>query len=171
LREVLALDVETGALIWKVTLSNRAQAGKNAGCVEKRFGYVLVRIDGALYAAHDLIWLMLYGEWCPGRIDHKDRKSGNNKPSNLRLCTQQQNLRNKGMQSNNTSGYRGVYREKSSGWWIAQYETRCGSQRICYVLGKFNAREEAAEVARQARLKAFGEFAPDYDRLAVAAVT
>jgi HNH endonuclease len=161
--EVLKLDPETGVLTWRISRL-KAKAGKVAGCVEKRRGYVLVRIDKVLYSAHDIIWLMVYGEWCPGEVDHIDRITGNNRPSNLRKATQQENLQNKSMQSNNTSGYRGVYWNEKAGMWVAQVEKRINGKRVNRVLGQFADKHQAAEVARVKRLEMFGEFAPSYDR-------
>ena len=160
LNEVLCLDPETGILTWKITLSPRAVAGKVAGCIEKRRKYVLVRIDGVLYRAHVLIWFMLHGEWCPREIDHWDRVTSNNRPSNLRKATESQQSQNKAMQSNNTSGYRGVTAAKDGCRWTAQYQL-FGKN---HYLGTFASKEEAAEVARIARLNAFSAFAPDYDQ-------
>lgn len=41
-------------------------------------------------------------------VDHKNRNGCDNRPENLRLCSNQQNLFNRGAQSNNTTGYKGV---------------------------------------------------------------
>ena len=41
-------------------------------------------------------------------VDHINRCAYDNRFSNLRVVTQQQNLRNRAMQSNNTSGYTGI---------------------------------------------------------------
>src|SRR6266699_193066 len=159
LNEVLCLDPETGILTWKITLSPRAVAGKVAGCIEKRRKYRIVRIDSVNYMAHVLIWFMLHGEWCPREIDHWDRVTSNNRPSNLRKATESQQSQNKAMQRNNTSGYRGVT-AAPNGKWIAQYQLH----RKNHNLGTFETKEEAAEVARLARLNAFSAFAPDYDQ-------
>lgn len=53
-------------------------------------------------------------------VDHKDRNPLNNQKSNLRICTQVENLQNKGMQSNNTSGVTGVIWSKRAKLWIAR---------------------------------------------------
>jgi len=159
LREAFALDVETGELIWKVRLSNRVKIGQRAGCIESRFGYVLVRLDGMLYAAHDLIWFMLFGEWCPGRIDHIDRDKSNNRPANLRIATQQQNLQNQSLSAKNTSGFRGVTWNRREEKWQAQVQ-HDGRYIFC---GHFDDCLQAAHAARQMRLRLWKEFAPLYD--------
>lgn len=46
-------------------------------------------------------------------IDHKDRDKSNCRKSNLHITTQQQNIINRGVQKNNTSGYTGIYINKS----------------------------------------------------------
>lgn len=104
---------------------------------------------------------MVYGEWCPRKIDHKDRVRDNNRLSNLRKATQQQNLQNKSMQSNNTSGYRGVVWNGSK--WVAQVEIQIGGKRKNHVLGQFDRKLDAANIARMKRIELFGEFAPSYD--------
>ena len=47
-------------------------------------------------------------------IDHIDRNVKNNNMDNLRWCTIKQNANNKGTQKNNTSGVKGVYKDKTS---------------------------------------------------------
>src|SRR3990167_4081188 len=47
------------------------------------------------------------------RIDHMNGDSLDNRKSNLRICTQQQNLFNKKMYKNNKSGYKGVWFTKN----------------------------------------------------------
>jgi hypothetical protein len=41
-------------------------------------------------------------------IDHIDRNTLNNQKSNLRRCTHKENMRNRGAQRTNSSGYKGV---------------------------------------------------------------
>lgn len=45
-------------------------------------------------------------------IDHKDGDTLNNSKSNLRVCTHAENSRNRGKQSNNRSGFKGVYADR-----------------------------------------------------------
>lgn len=92
------------------------------------------------------------------RIDHIDNNPLNNQRSNLRVATQQENLRNRGAQVNNKSGLKGVcqisshQRQKT---WIAQI--KIGNKREH--LGYFLTKEEAALAYNQAALEHFGEYA------------
>jgi HNH endonuclease len=162
LHQVLQLDAETGIFTWRITLSNRAVAGCVAGHQDKRWPhYIRIGFDGRVYLAHVLIWYILTREWIPREIDHFDRDGGNNRPDNLRRCAQQQNLQNKSMQRNNTSGYRGVVRDGDG--WAAQVEIRTGGKRINHRQGGFATKLQAAEWARAKRIELFGEFAPMED--------
>ncbi len=53
--------------------------------------------------------------------DHKDRNGLNNQRYNLRVATASLNAYNRKIQTNNTSGYRGVYWHKPMGQWVVYY--------------------------------------------------
>ena len=54
------------------------------------------------------------------RIDHIDRNPFNNQKSNLRPCTNQQNLWNTALPKHNTSGYKGVsWCKRDKRWYSA----------------------------------------------------
>jgi len=50
-------------------------------------------------------------------VDHIDHDTLNNQRLNLRLCTVTQNNQNLNMRKDNTSGYKGVTLDKSTGHW------------------------------------------------------
>lgn len=52
--------------------------------------------------------------------DHINNNKRDNRRENLRVCIRRNNLINKGLQSNNTSGYRGVYWVKANRNWRAE---------------------------------------------------
>ena len=59
------------------------------------------------YAAHRIAYLMYYGR-LPTMTDHINRVKDDNRIINLRECSRELNSINRPMQSNNTTGYRGV---------------------------------------------------------------
>ena len=69
-------------------------------------------INGKSVLMHTLLGFKNY--------DHEDRNELNNKKSNFRICTKQENCRNRSIQSNNTSGFIGVSYHKKDKKWIAR---------------------------------------------------
>lgn len=88
-------------------------------------------------------------------VDHKDGNGLNNQRSNLRVCTQSQNMMNRGKQNNNKSGYKGVSWEKHRNKWKAQ--TYINKKHVN--LGRFDTKEEAYKVYCDVCEKYHGEFA------------
>jgi len=87
------------------------------------------------------------------KTDHRDGDTLNNLPDNLRICTNAQNLSNRGMNANNTSGFKGVF--ASGKKWIAKIKV---DDKYLY-LGTYPIREEAARAYDEAAKKYHGEFA------------
>lgn len=93
---------------------------------------------------------------CPDdmMVDHINHNPLDNRKSNLRVVTNQQNSMNKGLQSNNTSGYPGVYWSKTENKWYARI--KINGENIC--LGYYINKEDAIESKKQAEIKYFGEY-------------
>jgi hypothetical protein len=101
-------------------------------------------------------------------VDHIDRKNTlNNCESNLRIATHGQNQQNRGLDKNNSSGYKGVYWAKRAGKWRALIAVN--GKRIC--LGSFNTAVEAAAVWNWAARTFHGPFAYQNDLSKVSKVT
>jgi hypothetical protein len=90
-------------------------------------------------------------------IDHIDRNPLNNKKSNLRICTRQQNNMNCDIQKNNSSGITGVEWHKINKKWIA----KIGYNKKTIYLGSFENKEEAQNARLIAEKKYFKEFSPN----------
>lgn len=50
-------------------------------------------------------------------VDHRNRNKLDQRRENLRLCTGIENKRNLGIRKDNTSGYKNVYLDRSTGHW------------------------------------------------------
>lgn len=117
LKELLHYDPETGVFIWLVGRGGGAKAGDVAGSFDAK-GYIVIVIKGAIYRAHRLAWLYIYGEWPEYQVDHENREKKDNRIINLRAATNAENCRNQGKAKNNTSGITGVaWRENCGHWW------------------------------------------------------
>lgn len=100
IKAVLNYDPETGVFTW-------IKNGRVAGWANP-LGYVYIRVLGKLRQAHRLAWLYVHGEFPAENIDHKNRVPGDNRISNLRPCTQRQNLANTATRRDSTTGIKGV---------------------------------------------------------------
>lgn len=94
---------------------------------------------------------------CPNNetTDHINGNKLDNRKSNLRPATRSQNQANRGVQSNNTSGYKGVHYDKLRNKWRA----RVVLNRKGINLGDFKTPEEAALAYNTKAKELFGDFA------------
>jgi hypothetical protein len=152
LNHLFEYDKETGNLIWKRQQSNRIVAGDIAGSLCR--GYVYVGINGKKHRAHRIIFLMHKG-YLPKTIDHINGDRADNRIENLRAVTANQNQHNRKINSNNTSGYKGVCWDKARNKWKSQ--VRLEGKLIN--IGHYDNVEEAAEVVRKTREELHGDFA------------
>lgn len=90
-------------------------------------------------------------------FDHIDRNPLNNRKHNLRKASSVENARNRGVQSNNLSGYTGVYFDKNKKKWTAHI---CINKGVSKFLGYFDNKDDAVRTRLEAEAKYFGEFAP-----------
>lgn len=126
------------------------------GCNDN--GYRRLKVFGQYYLAHRLAWFYVTGEWPKHFIDHKDGNPSNNAFSNLRECTQSQNVANArrpNLGRPATSKYKGVSWNKVEKKWCAfvRVEGRLKN------LGYFKTEELAHEAYVAAAREHYGEFA------------
>lgn len=121
LKDVIAYDeTSPSCLRWVLPQSNRVKVGSVAGSFNKATGYWQVTVLGKLTYAHRVIAKLhnlLDDESL--QVDHRDRDRSNNKLVNLRVVTQADNLLNKGIMSNNTSGFTGVTWNNNKSLWVS----------------------------------------------------
>lgn len=149
---LLIYDSETGLFTRRIQ-SGRARAGDPAGFMHPS-GYVMICLQSYDYMAHNLAWLITYGEFVFRQIDHRDNVKHHNWIGNLRKSSQQENCANRVMRKDNTSGIKGVSFDKASGLWVAKMGSGPGSN-----LGRYPTKEEAAAVRQSAFEQRYGEFA------------
>ena len=141
-----------GKLYWHERASGTAPKGAEAGCVQGN-GYRGITIRGRMYPAHRLIYLYHHGR-LPAMIDHIDGDILNNRVENLRAATVRQNGANRKRGTNNSSGVKNVSWCKTARKWTVMVQ----KNKMQHYFGRYESLAEAADVARQARLKLLGEF-------------
>ena len=87
--------------------------------------------------------------------DHINGDGLDNRKQNLRICTHAENLRNRRLGKNNTSGYKGVSWHKLHKLWYAHIS----HNKKLMSLGYFKDKEEAAKAYDRKAIELFGEFA------------
>lgn len=132
-------EEETGKIFWRKARRGR-QLSKEAGCLGRTHGYHLVVFNYKTYRRGRLVWFLKTGKWPEKEIDHINRNKTDDRFENLRDVTSAINTRNRGMQSNNTSGLTGIR------WHRGGYEVCLDKQ----YLGRFLRLERAISVRQQA---------------------
>lgn len=85
-------------------------------------------------------------------VDHKDRNRLNNRKTNLRLCTNAENVRNGGIRINNTSGYKGVSWFPNLKKWVAGITLNYRKLHIGYFDSKIDAANAYDRMAEKLHL-------------------
>jgi len=174
LRERLRYEPDTGELRWAEAvpresfIDERAWKiwhGKFAGRpVSKRSnGYVVVSVSVNLITyelrGHRVVWALMTGAWPQRQIDHRNGVRDDNRWSNLREATPQQNVWNRGPTSRSKTGVAGVYQPMGSSGFIAQI----AAHGLTRHLGSFATLDAAAAARKRAEEQFYGEFARQSD--------
>lgn len=153
LRKLVRYEPNTGKLFWrernaadveyktKVGTFNARYAGKEI--TKKTLGYIAtsVFVNGIAVPlrGHRMAWAIHTGAWPVGTVDHINGIKDDNRFENLRVASNAENCRNKGLIRTNTSGHKGVSYQPHNGKWRAQIKANYKS----YYLGMFPTVEEA----------------------------
>lgn len=163
LKQCFHYDPENGRLSWKERPPshfkneaawkgfNKRFAGRQTPSCSKR--YDSVAVDGETVLAHRVIWAIEYGVWPDHLIDHADGIKKNNRLSNLRAATTQQNRWNSRHKKPNLLGFKGVGKQ----W--DKYRAAIKINGRTRHLGVYDTPEEAHEVWCLAADLLHGEFA------------
>ena len=157
LKDLLVYDPDMGIFKWIARPNVRMSHGKvgaRAGAAGAS-GYRYIKYQGKLLREHRLAYEFVLGPIPEGmEIDHINGDRADNRISNLRLATHQQNLANCKNRKNNTSGCKGVTRHFDGRW---RAKIMVGGKTLH--LGLFQAIEDAAAAYASAATEYFGEFA------------
>lgn len=171
LAEMVDYDPATGLFVWRekprhlFTTESRFKAantqcrGKPAFCTRQTTGYLAGSVQGQMYLAHRIAWVICYGEW-PDQIDHINGDKTDNRIVNLRSVSVAINNRNLARRKTNSSGVNGVRWHKAAGKWVARISVD-GSE---IHLGLFEDFAEAVAARKSAERN--HDFHPNHGRAA-----
>lgn len=119
-------------------------------CLSLSTGYVVTMIKGKQESLHRFIMNPSDNMV----IDHINHDKLDNRRSNLRICTQQQNTWNMSISKNNKTGKTGVrYIKEHDNWEVVIYVD--GKNKY---IGRYESKEEAIKVREEVEEKYFKEF-------------
>jgi hypothetical protein len=145
LNSMFKLDANKGKLYWKnVSKYHNEKRGLEAGCVRSdkdgRSAYHIVKINGIPYKRSHIIFAMTQGRWASPLVDHINRNSLDDRPSNLREANHLLNARNHSRQN--------IRKVKTTG----KYQVRLGKLQV----GSFSTFVEAKAAYNTARNAEWG---------------
>lgn len=114
------------------------------------------KVEGKTHTLHRLLYAMHHNEYLDVNIeiDHINGIPDDNRIVNLRKATREQQMKNLKIQTNNTSGVKGVSWDKRAKKWVS----RINIDKKRVVLGWFQNFEEAAKIRMLAEIKYYGEY-------------
>lgn len=150
-RKYLDYYPAAGTFRWVVT-NRKAKRGNLAGC-RRNHGYIDIGIETTVVYAHRLAFLFMTGAWPQDglEVDHINRDTSDNRWSNLRLATRQQNAANRVTSIGRPMGVRPEGLK-----WRACIKIQGRTK----TLGTFETMQEAADAYRASAIAANGSFAP-----------
>lgn len=152
LRNTFSYNENSGVLIWKIQPGNVVKAGSIIGCPDGK-GRLRFQWKCKRYPVHVVCFAIYHGHWPKNQVDHKNRNKIDNRISNLREATNQQNSFNR--VGHSSSGLKGVSFHKND----KTYHARISINGKCKYLGRFKIASDAAIAYNNAAKELHGEFA------------
>lgn len=147
MRLIDCVELREDGLYWKHQISKSCKVGQRVGCINTE-GYRVFGFKGRQYKEHREVFFIVHGYY-PDIIDHENKDRSDNRPSNLRDATPNQNQYNR-------SGIRG-YRKKNN-----KYEARISFNGRRMALGTYNCPTTARLVYMKAAKELYGEWNEHY---------
>jgi len=134
--EYMSYDPETGNFL-RLKTSGSKKMGEKVGYNNGR--YLEVNVFGKKTRGHRLAWFLTYG-YMPKIIDHINGNGLDNRLSNLREVTQQENCHNiKKLPNHNTTGYMGVSYYKAGKKYSAHININGKKKHLGYFITALDA--------------------------------
>lgn len=141
LQEYVRLDAETGILWWIKKPAKKVVVGTQAGKL-RADGYLRFQLFNKRYLCHRVIYAFVNGPF-ESELDHANRNTSDNRPSNLRAATRTQQNFNKKPAFNKT-GFTGVYKHSgNTSGHVKVYCARIKNAKKYKTLGYYETPEEA----------------------------
>lgn len=157
-RELLDYEPDTGWLIWKIQRPGKpagSRAGYVNGIADQFHGYREVWVGKRVYHSARLIMFWMTGDWPEETVDHINLDRADDRWENLRLATQAENCANRGLKSDNKSGFKGVSWSQQAQKWYASIKIKGKSRN----LGHYVNITDAATAYAEALAATYGAFA------------
>lgn len=154
LLENFRYEPHTGNLI---QLRSRSITNINKPVTKKQTaGYPYISVNGRNYLVHRCAWLMQTGSWPSKWIDHINGIRDDNRWSNLREASHQDNLRYRPKPKSNTTGYKNIQFFPSGSYKVVISLNQLSRLTVQKV---FKNLEDALEYRDAKLIEHFGEFA------------
>lgn len=155
LRELISYEPESGKLFWRhrhekhfkddaeAFLWNAKHAGSEIRAKPGAGGYRSLCVFNKTISHHRLAWVLHYGVFPDGDIDHVNGVTKDNRIQNLRDVTPQVNSRNVVLHRDNPNTHAGVRKRKDGSWevWLLKKK-----------LGIYASEDEAVKAREQAQV-------------------
>lgn len=151
IKDFISYDQDTGEFRWAANCGARGRVGALIHNPTS-LGYLVVVFRERRHPAHHLAWWWSYGERALSEIDHINGARADNRISNLRLATREQNTRNASVRRDSKTGVKGVSPDGKS------FRARCWANGKRHFIGNFPTIELAARAVREFREKNHKEF-------------
>lgn len=142
LKDILRYCPETGVFTWKIAIAKKINAGDIAGYMRKNHNgtsYLVISINYKKYSAHRLAVLYMTGKFPIEQTDHRDGNGLNNRWLNLKCASQDENMKNLPLRSDNISGVCGVSFDKQANKWASYISVSKKVKKLGRFIDKWDA--------------------------------